>query len=182
MATKGKLTHDVKMKILMERLKGVTGRELSTTLGVSHAAIYAFLSTLPDCSSYCRIFKPSLDEDKVKTVFEIYLDGIEPSDISELTGVPCDEIMQLFTYVKQPKRSKVAFYPLYPELSDWMAANGVSVNCLAEMLHVAKWQMLGTLTGSRYHMSIQMAKSISDITGLPVNVIYNDTPSAADVS
>lgn len=167
-----RFTDDMKYTILMERAHGKSGRIIAEELPVSHATVYSYLQSLPDCGTQDKIMKPALDDATIKKILYLYVyDKQTVSVISKATGVDTKQIFRLFKFVKQTKRSAGHMYPRYPELSAWMTENGYSATFLANQIGISKADMLGILTGSRGRMTMEIALKIQGISNLPLNTI-----------
>lgn len=166
-----KLTRKSKREILLLRLEGKSGRDIASQLGMSYQSVYDFLHALPGAEVQDKVLRPDISDKVMADIIERYLDEEPLYSIARSHGLKKKDLVDTFAFIRQSKYSNT-HSALYPAVAEWMNTHGYSMLHMAKILDVDAVVFRGIMTGTSFHMSLEIAKKISGVTGLSLEEIF----------
>ena len=165
------LTRDEKDEICLLKLDGLSGSKIAQQLGKTRQSISNYLNSLPGSSGQEQSAPYSLPTGISRTdafaVCRMFNAGLKMSKIMYLSELSEPVIYQIFAYVRKPHPTGTGRKSdnLFPEVTDWMRANGMTYQMMAEQLGVSIHVLRNTLYG-KTHLSDDVADRIKEVTGI----------------
>lgn len=165
------MTLEAKCFIMKQRYENVPVKDIADELGLTPQGVYRFLSTIPyDREEFVK--KPGIPECKVNEILFLYFRKRTLQEISEETGIPKEEIKDLFAFCLQSKR-KATVYPLYPSITKWLNSNGYTLARLAQEIGESAGTLQTAFSGDS-NIKYDLGRKICDFTGLTMRELYSE--------
>lgn len=167
------MNKDQKAETLRLRAQRYSIYEIAEALSVSPQVVHPFLKGLPvEVDSKERLTPPKMDETMMNAIFVFYVEGHTIDEIAKALDIDEQEIVDLFKFLKSKFNKKIQS-PYYPKVAEWITDRNMTLKEFAADIDVPVTALSGVLAGQLgYYMTAELAKTISDYTGLSLLDIF----------